>query len=200
MIGKLTGVVETIFEDHLILDVKGVGYRIFMPQQILHTTKLSESYAVFIHTDVKEDSITLFGFLSMEEKDAFLLLKSVNGIGPKAALAILSNLQLSGIQNAILQDDKAAFTSVPGIGPKLAGRIILELKNKHFSGLPGSTPTTTTASSQDNTRLNDAVSALVNLGISKANAENIVKKLLSSDPNITLSELIRTALQTCNNI
>ncbi len=198
MIGKLNGIVDSIYESSLILDVSGVGYRVFCATAVLANIQGGQNLSLFIHTDVKEESIMLYGFSSLEDKEAFTLLRSVNGVGCKVAIAILSNIHVSGIQEALYREDASVFKAISGIGPKLAGRIVLELKNKHFASEMASTQSL--ENKLENNIINDAVSALVNLGISKIEGENIVRQLISETPDITLSDLIRLALSSRSNV
>jgi len=130
MIGKLIGKVDLIREDYLILEVSGVGYQVFANEVVLgHLAKQREA-ELFIHTNVREDNITLYGFETLEELELFKLLLNVSGVGPKAALAILNVGSPSVIKNAILKEDISVLTQVSGVGKKTAERIIIDLQNK----------------------------------------------------------------------
>ena len=198
MIGKLSGIIDSIYETYLILDVSGVGYRVFTPHPLLSSIQAGQNLSLFIHTDVKEEHILLFGFQSLDEKEAFMLLKSVSGVGSKVGIAILSQIKIDGIQEALYREDSSVFKAISGIGPKLAGRIVLELKNKHFSSEIAATQST--GSQMQNNVITDAVSALINLGISKGDAEITVRNLVSEKPDLALSDLIRMALQTRSKV
>ena len=198
MIGKLNGIVDSIYEEFLILDISGVGYRVACTAPALSSIQLGQQLTLFIYTDVKEDSILLYGFNNLDEKEAFVLLKSVSGVGSKVAMSILSNLNVEGIQEALYREDASVFKAISGIGPKLAGRIVLELKNKHFASEIASVKSN--VSKAEGSIVTDSVSALVNLGISKIEAENIVRKLITENPEISLSDLIRLALSSRSNV
>ena len=129
MIGKLTGKVDSIFEDYLILDVNGVGYRVFCSSSTLANIELNSNISLLIETIVKEDSINLFGFLTSIDKELFGILCKVNGIGVKMALKIMGTLTLEEIITAIDTEDSKMFCRAPGVGQKIASRIIIELKN-----------------------------------------------------------------------
>ena len=131
MIGKLKGVVDSLHEDHVILDVHGVGYVVACSTRTLQRLpRVGEAAVLAIDTQVREDAIRLFGFLSDSERDWFRLLQNVQGVGSKVALAILSILPPAELTSAIALQDKAAVARAPGVGPKLAARIVAELKDK----------------------------------------------------------------------
>ena len=138
-------------------------------------------------------SLSLFGFLSQEEKDMFLLLMGVSGIGPKLALAILSSLPVADLSRAIQTADDSTLRAIPGIGKKTAGRMVLELKDKIALTTPMiAAPSSTSAVLSDDCE--DVISALVNLGYKKPQAEEAVRKVRDSRPSLTIEELIREAL------
>jgi len=192
MIGKLKGLVDSSFEDHVIIDVGGVGYMVFCSSKTLSALEPGTSCALLIETHVREDHIHLFGFLNQEEKTSFTLLQSVNGIGTRVAMMILSCLSPSELQAAIDTKDKEVFRRVSGVGPKLAERIIVELKGKMFSN----EVVIIASSKQEAGIASDATSALTNLGMNRTEVASIVTNILKQDPNISIDNLIRTALQT----
>jgi len=194
MISKLTGIVDAVYDDHLILDVSGVGYGVFASSSTLAHCRTHETISLLIETHVREDHIHLYGFLTMEEKQAFQYLQTVSGIGAKVALNILSHLTPANIQSAIDLKDKTIFASVSGIGPKLAERMLLELKNKTFSIDSNSIILST--SNLENNITDDSIQALVNLGITKNEAVQLVKNIMQNSPNATIDQVIRTALQS----
>ena len=130
MISKLKGIIDTITENQIIIDVGGVGYGVFAPSKTISQLTLNSPATLWIETIVREDSITLYGFSSQSEHDFFNLLTTVQGIGPKAGIAILSALTPQQISTAILSGDAKSFTTANGIGKKTAERIITELKDK----------------------------------------------------------------------
>ncbi len=130
MIGKLTGVVDTVAEDHVILDVGGVGYLVQCPSSTLAKLVAGERASLLIEMRVSEDAIRLFGFLSGEEREWFRLLQSVQSVGAKVALNILSTLNPHAIGRAIALGDKAMIGQAQGVGPQLATRIVTDLKDK----------------------------------------------------------------------
>ena len=131
MIGKLKGLIDSFGEDYVILDVNGVGYVVNCSSRTLaHLPRPGEPATLAIETQVREDAIRLFGFLDEAERDWFRLLQSVQGVGAKVALALLSTLSADALAQAVAGQDKAMVARAPGVGPKLAARIVAELKDK----------------------------------------------------------------------
>lgn len=201
MIGKLTGKIDSCFSDHVIINVGGVGYLVYVSAKNLHKLSAGDTHELFIETHVREDHIHLYGFLNLEEKQFFIMLQSVSGIGAKLALTILSYMSPSQIQIAVSQKDKDSFKAVSGVGAKLAERILIELKDKVmnsslvFDKSLGSQVSGTNYN-QENIVANDAISALVNLGINKNEAQNTIMKILSTNKDISLNDLITLALKS----
>lgn len=198
MIGKLKGQIEEIGEDYLILDVNGVGYLVYCSSKTIASSELNSKLALFIETHVREDQITLYGFLTNEEKSFFEKLVTVKGIGPKLALAIIANISIESMAKAIAFQDKSFLVGVSGLGPKLVARLLTELKEKDLP-VYASGAISTSASSVANASLkNEAVSALCNLGVSKSESLSIVTKLLIENPDISINELIKQGLKNLN--
>ncbi|WP_020173811.1 Holliday junction branch migration protein RuvA [Methyloferula stellata] len=172
MIGKLTGLVDSVGEDFVILDVHGVGYVVQCSSRTLqHLPGAGEPVALSIETQVREDAIRLYGFASDIERDWFRLLQGVQGVGAKVALALLGIMSAAELGQAIALQDKTAVSRAPGVGPKLAARIVAELKDK-APAAAAFEPIALTAGV--GTALpngaEDAVSALVNLGYGRPQA------------------------------
>ena len=176
MIGKLTGIVDSTGDDWAILDVGGVGYLVFCSGRSLGLLPAPGGAAMlWIETHVREDHIHLFGFAETAERDWFRLLNSVQGVGAKMALAILSVLPPAELVRAIAAQDKASLSRANGVGPKLAGRIASELKDK--AGAMAFGPATAVNGAKAGGEVSeDAVSALVNLGYRRAEAFAAVAK------------------------
>ncbi|WP_341756465.1 MULTISPECIES: Holliday junction branch migration protein RuvA [unclassified Candidatus Tisiphia] len=191
MIGKLKGKIDACFNDYVIIDVSGVGYLVYCSSKTLNKLVVNEFCQLFIETHVREDHINLYGFLSLEEKFIFNLLQSVNGIGTKMALAILSNLSPEQIQSAIARRDKEAFKVVSGVGLKLAERIIIELKDKAVTNLANNL----SINKDDSDLANDATLALTSLGVNKTEAYNLVQEIIANNPELSINELIKLALK-----
>jgi len=183
MIAKLTGLVDSTAEDSLIINVGGVGYLVFCSVRTLNTLAAKRgSVSVFIETHVREDHIHLYGFAEQFEQEWFKLLITVQGVGAKVALAMLSITAPDTLAQAIATADKPAITQAPGVGPKLANRIISELKDKMGgvalgSGIFAVEASKAAGGSEDpgvNLAMADAVSALVNLGYGRSEAYGAV--------------------------
>ena len=204
MIGKLRGKIDSIFEDYLIIDVNGVGYRVFCSSKTLSSINVGDELSLFIQTVVKEDSITLFGFLNDFDKNWFEILCKINGIGSKMALKIMGTLTVNEMLSAIDTEDTKMFCRAPGIGQKIASRIIVELKgvrkniNIQIDNLTTSVETTNTMVKEDS-RFKDALSALENLGYQRNIAYNIIADILKEKDDIVIESLITEALKRINN-
>ncbi len=205
MIGKLTGFVEIETEDFIILNVNDVGYKIFCSAKvlnILHNNK--NKISLLIETIVKEDSITLFGFNTIEEQECFNTLCKVSGVGPKVALKIMSISTPNEIIAAIVNNDSKVFCRASGIGPKVAVRIIHELQNsqmvKGFDGIKNINIIDSTEEIKDNQKIiDDAILALEGLGYQKNTIRNIVVKIVIDKPYLTLESVITESLKKINN-
>ena len=201
MIGKLTGVVDSTGEDWVIVDVGGVGYVLFCSSRTL--TRLGapgEPARLWVETHVREDHIHLFGFVDQAERDWFRLLSTVQGVGARMALAILSVLPPEELVRAIASQDKAALTRANGVGPKLGQRIVTELKDKVGAiEWGGDRIVLAEAGVPDDAQRqppDDAVSALINLGYRRTEAFGAVAKAARElGPEATLEGLIREGLK-----
>jgi len=197
MIASLTGRLASKHPGGVVIDVQGVGYDVLIPLSTYYRLPDPEQpVSLTIHTHVREDAIQLFGFLTAREKDAFLLLLTVSGIGPKLALSVISTLSIDDLSSAILSDDYAVLASVPGIGKKSAGRLALELKDKIEKISFGADIVTTKLREPSNRLLDDALSALVNLGYKAADVKDVLKQVLAGrNGEMPLQDLIRAALK-----
>lgn len=201
MIHKLKGIIDTINSDSVIIDVNGVGYGVFCSAYSLRQLPgKGEAAGLFIETHVREDHIHLFGFVTKEEKEAFGIITKVSGVGSKVAMAILSVLSPAQIASAVISQDQAAFKNVSGVGPKLAARIITELKGK-FNGIAaGAADNINTTAATGSNDINDAVSALVNLGYGRSDAYNAVTKIAAQNDNAKIDKLIREGLKELGKV
>ena len=187
MIGRLRGSVDGTGEDWVILDVGGVGYLVHCSARTLgRLPGTGEAVTLSIDTHVREDMIRLYGFASEGERDWFRLLQTIQGVGAKVALAILSALDPQRLADAVAVGDKAAVAQAPGVGPKLAARIVAEMKDKApvsvaaDPGLAGVASASDADSGPSATR--DAVSALANLGYGRAEAAAAVAAAIKTGP------------------
>jgi holliday junction DNA helicase RuvA len=193
VIASLTGRLSRKANDYLIVNVSGVGYRVQTPLSTYRAAPdVDEEIRLHIHTHVREDAISLFGFMTMAEKEMFLLLIGVSGIGPKLALSILSNMSVDELVSAILSSDGSALLAVPGIGKKTAARMALELKDK--VKLLAAEVSERGPAAKGAEHREDAVSALVNLGFRKQLAEEALKSVQAGQRELSVEELIREAL------
>lgn len=196
MIGYLEGKLRHKSPDYIIIDAGGVGYMVHVPLSTFYDLPdPGETVSLHIHTHVREDLIQLFGFRTHEEKQMFLHLVAVNGVGPKLAINILSRLTPDQLRTSLLQQDHRRFQNIPGIGKKTAERIILELRDKVKVKGDKQQPEITHLSMETDTYA-DAFSALVNLGYRPPEAEralNSAQQRLGEDP--TLQALLKEALR-----
>ena len=193
MIGFLSGKLISSKPTKILLDVNGVGYVVYISINTFEEISNKEIISLYIHTHVKEDSITLYGFYKESEKEMFELLISISGIGPKLALGVLSGIQTEDLKDAILNGDTSRIVAIPGIGKKTADRLILELRNKVGEVTVDGEPIIQHGVKQE------AVAALTTLGYNYATAEKVVRQILSISPACTLEELIKNSLAELNN-
>ncbi|HQT66077.1 MAG: Holliday junction branch migration protein RuvA [Rhodospirillales bacterium 20-60-12] len=196
MIGRLRGLVEQIEDGRCIIDVGGVGYVVQASARSLAALPLPPGIAILlIETQVREDAITLYGFADAAERDWFRLLTTIQGVGAKVALSLLSALPPNALTSAIAKGDRGAITRAPGVGPKLATRLIAELREK-VGAMPAGVDLPAAIVIPPQSPLADAVSALVNLGYRRPEAEGALARAqdnLGSDAS--LDELIRAGLK-----
>ena len=198
MISFIKGIVVDIEEDKIILENNNIGYNIFVPSSVIsNINRTGTEIKIHTYMNVKEDSISLFGFNTSEELYIFKKMISVSGIGPKGALAILSTLSVENLKLAIISEDAKAISKAPGIGAKIASKLILELKDKFtiddyeksFAFDVENGIVNDTASVQK-----DAIDALISLGYSSSQAYNAVRKV-SKDESDDVSKIIKLALK-----
>jgi Holliday junction DNA helicase RuvA len=197
MIGQLRGQLLNKKPNALLLDVNGVGYEVFIPLTSFYELPDEGSeVSLKIHTHVREDALVLFGFRSQREKDFFLKLISISGIGPKLAITILSGAQVEELAQALVEGNLARLTAIPGVGRKTAERLVLELKNQMT---PFLLPEQTEAARKGSTPTaleEDILSALTNLGYPRASAEKALSMVLhSAECERTFEEVLRNTLR-----
>ena len=187
MIGTLTGIIEEIYNNYIILNVGDVGYIVFISYKVLQNCKIGNKVKLYIETYVNRDNITqLYGFLDKQEQNYMKMLVTINGINYKTAMSILSKLSPEQIFSAVVSNNKAAFRG-NGIGEKLAGRITTELQYK-ISKMPIEEANFTI-------KEDDSLAALISLGYEKLKAFNAIQDIKSEFPNADTQEIIRKALQ-----
>ncbi len=202
MIGKLRGNIDQINDDRCIIDVNGVGYLVFISQKTAHFFRQNHSnqgISLVIETIVKEDAIELYGFFHEIEKNWFLELMKVQGVGAKMAQKILSALTIEELAKALTVGDLKSFNNISGIGPKMASRLTTELKESAKKlGINVSLDFNENLNNQSfssNQIISDAVSALENLGYKKHDCLKIINYVFSQDEKITLENLITQSLR-----
>jgi len=196
MIAKLTGVIDSKGADTAIVDVGGVGYQVFCSARSLNRLPAAGgAISLFIETHVREDHIHLYGFIDAAEREWFRLLTTVQGVGAKLALAILGVLSSGDLTQAILVQDKISLTRASGVGPKLAARIVAELKDK-VGGIALGPVAAVAGATEPTGPVADAVSALVNLGYRRTEAFGAVAQAAKRlGPNAALDALIKGGLK-----
>ena len=187
--GKITGLTPT----ELILECYGIGYRILISLQTYEGLNGKDDATVYIHHYLREDEELYYGFSSKDERELFRLLIGVSGIGASTARMMLSSLNSEEIRNAILAEDINKIKSIKGIGLKSAQRLILELKDKVVKG--AGTDNSMLFSPTSNTAVDEAVTALVMLGFTKANVNKAVSAVIKEKPAASLEEIIKLALK-----
>ena len=200
MIGKLKGKLDFIADDRIILDVNGVGYELHCSGRTLAALpKIGDELALAVETHVRETEIRLFGFANENDRQWFCLLQNVQGVGAKVALALLGAFSPDELSSAIAMQDKAMLTRTPGIGAKVAQRIITELKDKIpkvLGGAGAGAAGTDAPKREEQTAASDAVSALVNLGYPPMQANLAIQKVLAeAGENADAGTLIRLGLR-----
>lgn len=190
MIGMLRGRIWEIQTDKVVVDVHGVGYILAVPLGFLSKVRLGEEITFYTHLIVREEELSLVGFASLTEKKLFLEMLNVSGIGPKAALAILSTMGAAEAEKAIARQDVRLLTKVPGIGKKTAERLVLELKDK-FTGIDKGEGLSLPSASAGS----DVLEGLVALGFGLDEARGALTKVLQAEGELNTEEQIKRALK-----
>lgn len=197
MIARINGILIEKSVTHCIVDVHGAGYRIMVPLSTFYgLPEEGQSVILHVHTHVREDAISLYGFLTHEEREVFQLMISVSGIGPRLALNILSGIAAGELLRAVAGEDLKRLTGIPGVGKKTAERMILELKEKAVR-LSNEPQHSGTLSVKTGDRVkDDALSALVNLGYKGQMVKDVVERILKEAPEaLPLDRLLKQALR-----
>ena len=190
IVGKLVNKENNI----IVLDKDGIGFNIYFPESSFYNINIDEDIKVYIHIAFSQDDISLYGFLTEEDKEMFQLLLKVNRLGPKSAMSIISNLGCIAIKNAILKKDSKKFSSLSGIGQKVADKIIIDLFDKMKNFDLGIIDDTNNVKDELLEIKNEAIEALVALGYNKKLAEELVNKV-ELTKNMKADELIKLALK-----
>ena len=193
MIGMLRGKVWEIQSDRVVLDVHGVGYLLTVSNGLLAKLRPGQDVVLYTHVFLREDELSLYGFASLEEKQLFLEMLGVSGIGPKAAMAILSTFGAAQVQSAIASENLSLLTKVPGIGKKTAQRLVLELKEKFKTSLSGLTGTRFEPIDIPPSAHSEALETLLALGFSLEEARGALGRVVQE--GITTEEQVKQALR-----
>ena len=195
MIARLRGTAAGRTPDGIVVEVGGVGYLVAATPAVVRRAEAGAEVVVETYLHVREDALQLYGFADAAERELFTHLLSVNGIGPKVALAVVSGSPAPELRRAIALGDSARFQAIPGIGKKTAERIVLELKDRLTQiAAPAASGAAPLASAGDQLR-SDLLSALLNLGYHRQHAEKAIDRTVTSNPNATFEHAVRTALR-----
>jgi Holliday junction DNA helicase RuvA len=190
MIGKLQGIVDYIGDGFIILLVHGVGYKVFTAEYLTHKSTVE----LWIETIVREDSIRLFGFSTLQSQDLFNMLTGVSGVGPKVALAIMGTIKSDTLISAIATGDAKTIATAPGVGKKMAEKIIVELKNK-VGGASAVLFAPDVSNGATSSALPDLLMALESLGYRRLDIIEMAQKLVNENPSADVSKLVPLALK-----
>lgn len=193
MIEYIKGKLIEITPTDMVVECNGIGYKILISLQTYEMLHYTENITVYIHHYIREDEELFYGFGTKDERELFRLLIGVSGIGASTARMMLSSLTSEEIRNAIIAEDLNKIKSIKGIGTKSAQRLILELKDKVLKG--GGSDTTALFNTSTNTATDEAVTALVMLGFTKANVNKAVAAVLKEKPDASLEEIIKLSLK-----
>ena len=196
MIALIRGTLAYKSIDHVIIDVGGVGYRLFIPLSTFYALPENGEVSFYTHTHVREDALLLYGFLTLEEKYLFVVLIGISGIGPKLAINILSHIPAAELKNAIAAGDVKRLSGLPGIGKKTAERLVLELKDKIGAvEMPlAATGASPTAGQSSGDLVNDVISALINLGYKENQARKVLESMELA-PGTSMEDALKGALK-----
>ena len=198
MLAFVKGKLDTVTEDYIIVENQGNGYEILVPGSVIQAMpQVGNEVKIYTYLYVREDVLQLYGFLTKDQLDMFKLLITVNGIGPKGALGILTVMDVDALRLAILSDDSKSIAKSPGIGAKTAGKLILELKDKcHLEDIldSGGDRTSPLAETADSGARNDAIQALVALGYSASEAAAAVRKVKISE-DMSVEDILKQSLK-----
>ena len=195
MIEYLNGQIIELNPAHVVLDLNGVGYFVHISLNTYSALSGLKQVRLYIHEVIREDSHSLYGFFNFEERELFRMLISVSGVGANTGILFLSSLSVNELKMAILSGDVNKLKGVKGIGLKTAQRLIVELKDKLEKEPLSIQNSADIFRSLNNTVREEALSALVTLGFVKKNAEKVIDKILGSDPEKTVEQLIKDALK-----
>lgn len=195
MITFVSGILEMKFNGYIVINVGGIGYKVFMSDNSIEALgNIGDKVIVYTHQHVREDDISLYGFLSLEELNMFELLISVSGVGAKSALNTLSNIEPSTFALAVISNDTSKLVKIPGVGQKTAARIVLELKDKlKNENIADKKKNIINKNSVDEEVMDEAISALQVLGYNRKDIEKVFEKIELD--NLSVEEMIKQGLK-----
>ena len=195
MIAFVNGILDMKLNNFVVVDVAGIGYKVFMSEAAIENLgEIGEKVKIYTHQHVREDDISLYGFVTMEELNMFELLISVSGVGAKSALSILANVEPSKFALAVITNDTSKLVKIPGVGAKTAGRIVLELKDKlKNQDMVDKKENKVERTAIDEEEINEAISALQVLGYNRRDIEKVFEKVEFN--NLSLEEMIKLGLK-----
>lgn len=202
MIKYLNGILAEVDTDSIVVEVNGIGYGVNVPVSVIENVReIGSKIKIYTYMNVKEDDVSLYGFLTKDELDIFKRVISVSGIGPKGGLAILSTLSADDLRFAVLSDDAKAISKAPGIGLKTASKLILELKDKFDlqEAFEKKSNNVMQTSVRNNSEAQDAIEALVALGYSSTDALKAVRSL-DIDENVSSGNIVKMALKVIGKV
>lgn len=202
MIKYLNGTLAEVDTDSIVVEVNGIGYGVNVPVSVIENVReIGSNIKIYTYMNVKEDDVSLFGFLTKDELEIFKRVISVSGIGPKGGLAILSTLSADDLRFAVLSDDAKAISKAPGIGLKTASKLILELKDKFDlqEAFDKKSNNVMQTSVRNNTEAQDAIEALVALGYTSTDALKAVRSL-DIDDNVSSGNIVKMALKVIGKV
>lgn len=195
MFAYIKGTLEELGEDYIVVDCSNIGFMIMTSKNVIASVKTGEVVKVYTHLNVREDDMSLYGFINKEELNLFKLLINVNGIGPKGALSILSTLTVYDLKMAILSEDFKLISKANGIGAKTAQRVVIELKDKiKLDDISSGFSSDDLSVDVNNDTITEVASALISLGYSNTEAAKAINKV-SDKESLTVEQLLREALK-----
>lgn len=194
MISFIQGTVESIHADSIVILTYGVGRKVYVSPSVLSAVRHGQEVGIHTELVVREDALTLFGFSSRDERDTFVVLQSASGVGPKLAMAVLAVLSPEELAAAVNDGDTKALTRVPGVGPKVAGRLVLELSGK-IAAVPAGDDSAPQGGAST-ALVSEVVQALVGLGWKESNVQPIVEAVAEENPDADVSALLKSSLRT----
>jgi Holliday junction DNA helicase RuvA len=196
MIAFLKGRPVSSGTDCVIIDVSGVGYKVFVPTPVIgFVSETKEDVIIHTYMHVREDTMQLFGFLQESDRQVFELLIQVSGIGPRVALGVMSAMPVPSFVSAVVHEQVQVLTQIPGVGKKTAQRVIIELKDKLGKLEAGSTPEMSVAVGSSTDESGDALHALIALGYNAVEARKVLSKVMGTGASLSPEELVRKALK-----